>query len=132
MLLSTLVLVRRRNQKHQEELLAQNETEKAYKLFVGSNFEDALANSLVNGYVLAVSVEVMLAKGENETALQYCEKIIEKLTKESGIKRLCYIIILVKTEGYDVSRFVIEKAIQKETDDRKLEILNKTLSNRSH
>jgi tetratricopeptide (TPR) repeat protein len=86
-------------------------------LFVGSNFEDALANSLVNGYVLAVSVEVMLAKGENETALQYCEKIIEKLTLSKNKSMLHQIYLLkgiahLRMNEYELAGIALSDALQ--------------------
>ncbi len=79
--------------------------------------EDALANSLVNGYVLAVSVEVMLAKGENETALQYCEKIIEKLTSSKNKSMLHQIYLLkgiahLRKNEYELAGIALIDALQ--------------------
>jgi len=97
--------------------LAQGDIDKAYELFVGSDFEDALANSLVNGYVLAVSVEVMLAKGENETARQYCEKIIEKLTSSNNKSMLHQIYLLkgiahLRKNEYELAGIALSDALQ--------------------
>jgi class 3 adenylate cyclase/tetratricopeptide (TPR) repeat protein len=98
-------------------LLAQGDIDKAYELYVGSDFEDALANSLVNGYVLVVSVEVMLAKGENETALQYCEKIIEKLTSSKNKSMLHQIYLLkgiahLRMNEYELAGIALSDALQ--------------------
>ena len=98
-------------------LFAKGDIDKAYELFVGSDFEDALANSLVNGYVLAVSVEIMLAKGENETALQYCEKIIEKLTFSKNKSMLHQIYLLkgiahLRKNEYELAGIALIDALQ--------------------
>lgn len=57
------------------------------------------------------------------------ESVLNKLADEDSIIRFrCYTTILVETEGVDVSRFIIQKAIEKETDERKLSRLYSALN----
>jgi hypothetical protein len=54
--------------------------------------------------------------------------LLKKLEVEGNVIRFqCYTIILIETEGADVSRYILEKSIEKESDERKLLRLNAAL-----
>jgi hypothetical protein len=57
------------------------------------------------------------------------ENILKKIQNEDNIaKTRCYIAVMVGVEGIDVSRYLIEKAIKKETETRKIERLKSALT----
>ena len=57
------------------------------------------------------------------------EILTKKIAEEDSIiKNRCYVAIMIGTEGEDVCRYVIEKAIEKESDERKLSRLNIALT----
>jgi hypothetical protein len=57
------------------------------------------------------------------------ESVIKRMAGEDSSRREnCYVAILTGTEGPDVTRYLIEKAIKKETETRKIERLNSALN----
>jgi hypothetical protein len=57
------------------------------------------------------------------------ENILKKIQNENNLStRRCYIAVMVGVEGVDISRYLIEKAIKKETDRDKLSRLSAALN----
>jgi hypothetical protein len=57
------------------------------------------------------------------------QSVLKRIPGEQNvIKRTCYVAILIGIEGPDISRYLIEKAIEKETDKTKLAQLNSALN----
>ena len=58
------------------------------------------------------------------------EDILKKLTttEYNGVKTQCYITILIGIEGAELTQHIIEKAIEKETDENNLKKLNSALN----
>ena len=59
-----------------------------------------------------------------------CKSILKRIEDANAFDNIsCYIAILVRTQGMEISRFVLEKSIEKESDEGKLMRLNYALKN---
>jgi hypothetical protein len=52
------------------------------------------------------------------------ERVLKEIEDINNVSLSCYVAVLAGTEGVEVSRYVIEKAIEKESGERKLTRLN--------